>query len=132
MVFVDTSFLDAVANDRETRHADAVSILRGLEDVDLVTTTQVLGESWTLARKRLGHHAASGLIEGVRRSRLYTITHATADTEERAFRWLLRHDEREYSFVDAVSFETMREQRIDLAMTFDADFEAAGFQVLRA
>ena len=54
------------------------------------------------------------------------------DAEERALDWLLRHDEREYSFVDATSFETMRERGIETALAFDPGFGAAGFRMLRA
>ena len=39
---------------------------------------------------------------------------------------LRRHDEREYSFVDATSFVLMRLLRIRAALAFDGDFSAAG------
>jgi predicted nucleic acid-binding protein len=51
--------------------------------------------------------------------------------EEEAFRWLRRHDERPYSFVDATSFALMRSLRITEALAFDGDFAAAGFVELR-
>jgi predicted nucleic acid-binding protein len=53
------------------------------------------------------------------------------DLETAALRWLLRHDEREYSFVDATSFVLMRSPRIRDALAFDGDFTAAGFRELR-
>jgi predicted nucleic acid-binding protein len=43
-----------------------------------------------------------------------------------------RHDEREYSFVDATSFAVMRSLRIREALAFDGDFAAAAFVELRA
>ncbi len=49
-----------------------------------------------------------------------------------ALRWLGRHDEREYSFVDATSFALMRSLRIRDALAFGGDFTAAGFRELRA
>ncbi len=42
-----------------------------------------------------------------------------------------RHDEREYSFVDATSFAYMGARRIAEALAFDGDFAAAGFTELR-
>jgi predicted nucleic acid-binding protein len=42
-----------------------------------------------------------------------------------------RHDEREYSFVDATSFAVMRALRLRNALAFDGDFTAAGFVELR-
>ena len=52
--------------------------------------------------------------------------------EAQALRWLRRHDEREYSFVDATSFVLMRSLRAHEALAFDGDFSAAGFLELRA
>ena len=51
--------------------------------------------------------------------------------EEEALHWLRRHDERGHSFVDATSFAVMRSMRIEDVLTFDDDFAAAGFRVLR-
>lgn len=52
--------------------------------------------------------------------------------EEDAWHWLRRHDEREYSFVDATSFMVMKDLGIRDAFAFDGDFTAAGFHELRA
>lgn len=51
--------------------------------------------------------------------------------EDEALGWLRRHDEREYSFVDATSFAFMRAKGISEALAFDGDFAAAGFTELR-
>jgi predicted nucleic acid-binding protein len=51
--------------------------------------------------------------------------------EGKAWVWLRRHDERPYSFVDATSFQVMRERRLREALAFDQDFTAAGFTELR-
>ncbi len=54
------------------------------------------------------------------------------EAEQEALNWLRRRDEREYSFVDATSFATMRALRVVSALAFDGDFSAAGFVELRA
>ncbi len=51
--------------------------------------------------------------------------------ESEAWRWLRRHDERAYSFVDATSYAAMRHRRIREALASDGDFSAAGFIELR-
>ena len=132
MVFVDTSHVYALVNRREPRHRAAHAISERLARQELVTTNHVLGESWTLTNRRLGHAAACEVVRAIKRSPRYTVVHVDADAEDRAFEWLLRHDQREYSFVDATSFEMMRTLGIGEALAFDRDFEAAGFRTLRA
>jgi predicted nucleic acid-binding protein len=53
------------------------------------------------------------------------------DMEAEAWRWLRRHDERPYSFVDGTSFALMRRMRVREALAFDGDFAAAGFVEVR-
>jgi uncharacterized protein len=60
-----------------------------------------------------------------------TIHHIDETLEADAWRWLQRHDERDYSFVDATSFALMRRRRLREALAFDGDFSAAGFVELR-
>lgn len=96
----------------------------------LLTTNLVVGETWTFLRYRDGHRAAVAFIDELEsfRSVGKLAVHAvTADEESRAWRWLRRHDERAYSFVDAASFEVMRVRRLREALAFDNDFTAAGF-----
>lgn len=59
------------------------------------------------------------------------VARVSEELEEEALRWLRRHDEREYSFVDATSFAYMRARGIEEALAFDGDFAAAGFTELR-
>ncbi len=100
----------------------------------LLTTNLVLGETWTFLRAKDGHRSAVSFIDTVAdlESAGRFVVHAvTADEEDRAWRWLRRHDERVYSFVDATSFEVMRARRLREALAFDNDFAAAGFIELR-
>jgi predicted nucleic acid-binding protein len=59
------------------------------------------------------------------------VARVSEELEIEALDWLRRHDEREYSFVDATSFACMRARRITEALAFDGDFAAAGFTELR-
>jgi predicted nucleic acid-binding protein len=132
VVFVDTSHVYALIDRLDGRHHVAEALSERVRERGLLTTNHVLGESWTLTNRRLGHSAACEVVAAIRQSRRYTVVHVDSDAEKRAFEWLLRHDEREYSFVDATSFETMRGLGIREALAFDQDFEAAGFRTLRA
>ena len=132
MIFVDTSFLVAGLNPQDAHHSDAVALKPKLEGRRMVCTNHVVGETWTLTNRRYGHRAAVAIVNGLRDSARYEVVHVDERTEADAFAWLARHDEREYSFVDATSFGVMRARGIDDALAFDRDFEAAGFRTLRA
>ena len=131
MIFVDTSFWVALRNRRDALHEQAAQLLEQHQAGPLVTTNQVRGETWTFLRRRAGHRSAVGFLDSVERSPRVRVVMISEEMEGEALRWLRRHDEREYSFVDASSFATMRTMRIRDALAFDGDFAAVGFNELR-
>ena len=131
MIFVDTSFWVAYRNRRDSHHAEAVELLTTRAEDVLLTTNHVRGETWTYLRRRAGHRSAVGYLDALHSSRRVTVEYVEAKVEHDALGWLRRHDEREYSFVDATSFAVMRRRRLTEALAFDEDFSAAGFVELR-
>lgn len=130
MRFADTSFWYALQERRDRRHDEAREIVaRGPGRV--VTSNHVIGETWTLLRRRGGHRAAVGFLDRLGALPDCETVHVDQRTESDAWRWLRAHDEREYSFVDATSFALMRRMRIREALAFDGDFNAAGFVEVR-
>lgn len=130
MRFVDTSFWIALQSQPDRNHAAARSLLeRGIGP--LLTSNHVIGETWTLSRRRRGYAGAVEAIRAVRAVPTLTIVHVDPAEEQDAWRWLNRRGEREYSFVDATSFALMRRRRMREALAFDGDFSAAGFVELR-
>jgi len=131
VIFVDSSFWVALSNRRDPRHLEARALLERRADAGLVTSNHVRGESWTYLRRRAGHAAAVGFLDALERSPRLRVVVVDERLEQEALRWLRRHDEREYSFVDATSFATMRSLRLREALAFDGDYSAAGFVELR-
>lgn len=131
MIFVDTSFWVALRNRRDANHEQARKLLRRHADAALITSNQIRGETWTFLRRRAGHASAVDFLDAIERSPRLQLVPIEPDLESEALRWLRRHDEREYSFVDATSFALMRTRKIRGALAFDGDFEAAGFAELR-
>lgn len=126
MTFVDTSFWIALAARHDINHADAIAIWQ-TRPRQLTTSNHVLGETWTFLNRRYGHKAARTMVDSVRGSKDVSLRHIAAEAEDEAWSWLRKHDEREYSFVDATSFAFMRRHGITEALAFDGDFSAAGF-----
>jgi uncharacterized protein len=130
MIFADTSFWVAWRNGRDPRHEEAARLLHCINS-PILTTNHVRGETWTYLRRKAGHAAAVQFLDVLERSARVTVRSIPAQHEAEALTWLRYHDEREYSFVDATSFVTMRRLRIDQALAFDGVFSAAGFVELR-
>ncbi len=126
MRFVDTSFWVALRFRRDRRHPDARSLWESGPGA-LITSTLILGETWTFLRRRAGHAQAMQFYEAAVRMPSLTVARIDEGLEAEAWRWLRRHDERPYSFVDASSFAMMRRHRLREALAFDGDFAAAGF-----
>ena len=135
MKFADTGWWVAWALPSDGHHADALGMLERLgRSEQILTTNLVAGETWTFLRRKDSHRTALAFLD-----RLDTLTSAkrlvmhriTEDQEASAWDWLRRHDEREYSFVDATSFRVMRDRRLREALAFDQDFAAAGFVEVR-
>ncbi len=97
----------------------------------MITTIGVLGETWTFMRRRERHGAAVQAVRAVQASPRIAVVETPADVHDAAWHWLERHDEHEYSFVDAVSFEVMRRRRVREALAFDGDFTRAGYVEVR-
>jgi predicted nucleic acid-binding protein len=130
VTFVDTSFWAALAA-RADAHHEAAAALWHSHPRALVTSNHVVGETWTFLNRRHGHGVAVDFTASLRASSSLAVVHIAAQVEDEAWRWLRRHDEREYSFVDATSFTYMRRHKIAAAFAFDGDFAAAGFTEMR-
>jgi predicted nucleic acid-binding protein len=130
VTFVDSSFWIARFMPRDARHRDA-SRIPLLQVGRLITSSLVLGETWTFFRKRAGHARAMSWLDAVLATAGVRVERIDEALEDEAWRWLRVHDERPYSFVDATSFALMRKLRIGEALAFDGDFASAGFVELR-
>jgi uncharacterized protein len=131
LIFVDTSFWVALTNRRDARHEEAVALLQAHEGDLLITTNEVRGETWTFLRRRADHTTAVRFLDTLNTSPRVRLLRVSEPAEAEAEQWLRRRDDREYSWVDATSFATMRRLQTTQALAFDGDFSAAGFTELR-
>ena len=108
--YVDTSFWIALALRRDQNHGAALELWSdGLGG--LITSSLVVGETWTFIRRRGGHRLATIFLDSVDAHQSLIVRHVDEDVVEEAWEWLRRHDEKSYSFVDATSFALMRRLR---------------------
>lgn len=132
MIFADTSFLIAAMDDRDPRHELAIELLARASERRIVATNLIRGETWTWLRCKRWHRKAVEFLNSIGGDGQHIqVARVGESLEDEALEWLRRHDEREYSFVDATSFAYMRARGIEEALAFDGDFAAAGFTELR-
>ncbi|MHB8859967.1 MAG: type II toxin-antitoxin system VapC family toxin [Thermoleophilia bacterium] len=130
-VFVDTSAWFALESSKDRNHRRASELLPSLaRSRSLITSNHVLGESYTLMSRLLGHDAATGFIRSLNRSRRVEILFTPQEMEKKAYQLLQQYADQRFSFVDATSFVWMRKLRVREAFTFDQHFETAGFVAL--
>ena len=129
-VFVDTSGILAVLDERDEHHAAADScweeLLRDREA--LVTTSYVLIEACALVQSRLGLSAVRALRDEVHP--VFSVEWVTADLHDLGMDVLLTRQRRRLSLVDCVSFQAMRFLGITRAFALDHHFAEEGFEVI--
>ena len=132
MIFLDTGFLFALFYADDVHHARVREVLeryRGRSLADFViTTNHVVAETITLLRKKAGadprarHTLAVRVGQQLLAEVFGQVHHATVDEELAAFAYLARHQDKDYSFVDCLSFVIMERLGIREAFTVDGDF----------
>jgi predicted nucleic acid-binding protein len=129
--FVDTSAFYAVltnedaANERAARWLDDAS-KRG--DERLVTHSYVVVESIALIHRRLGNALVRTFIGDL--LPVCEVRFVDETLHERAIVAYLAGLSRRSTFVDRVSFELMRSERIVRAFSFGGDFAREGFETV--
>jgi predicted nucleic acid-binding protein len=125
VIFVDTSFFVALLDPRDKNHAravDAIEQFKGRRPSDqLLTTNNVVPETITVARYEAGHHLAvrAGECSTPRSSPEFTPRRLR---RRRAFEYLKKYADKEYSAVDCPSFVVMEQLGIHDVLAFDSDF----------
>jgi predicted nucleic acid-binding protein len=131
-IFVDSSAWFALLDADDSDHTTALRRFGRATDQrrPLVATNHVLGETYTLARRRLGNRAALAFLQQTRDDPLVQRVFVSEAWEEQAERLLAQYDDQPFSYVDATSFVTMRQLHIQEVLTFDRDFLIAGFRLV--
>ena len=127
---MDTSALIALLDRADPRHEAVRSTFLDLADRELVTHGYVVAETLAVARRRFGVAGVIALLDDL----LPVLAvlpvepslHASAQARYRASL------PSGTSFVDQVSFGVMTQEAIDTAFALDADFVAAGVEVIPA
>ena len=135
-MFVDSTFLVARYDRSDKFHERAKRFLQTHasdphDRLRLVLNDYIFDESvTTLLYRTRSHDVARTAGESIRSSRTTETLPVPRGMVERAWALFLSRPDKLWSFTDCVAFVMMKDLRISTALTFDHNFEEAGFAVL--
>ena len=128
-VFVDTSFVIALINDKDQYFHQAQALSYQFENSQLLTTDAVLLEIGNALAKDFRKEAIETIrvLRGGNNTEVIKIDQATF---EKGFEAYEKYEDKSWGLVDCISFTVMWESGVTEALTFDKDFEQAGFRII--
>jgi len=128
-VFVDTSFVLALINERDQYHQQAEALSFEFEQSFLITTVAVLLEIGNALAKDF-RQEANTVIRLLRSSARVDVVQIDERLLEKALEIYEKYNDKTWGLVDCLSFIVMGERGLTDVLTFDKDFSAAGFSVV--
>ena len=130
-VFVDTSAFYAIANADDVRHESAVSVWRSLIDDGelIVTSNYVIVETTALLQNRHGVPAVANPMENLLSVVLAHWVDAPLHSAA-ASALVAAEGKGSPSLVNCVSFEIIRQLKVDGVFAYDRHFAGRGFKMV--
>ncbi|AFY31512.1 type II toxin-antitoxin system VapC family toxin [Calothrix sp. PCC 7507] len=131
-VFLDTSFAIALSAPDDDLHQRAAQWAGLLETAGtrLVTTQAVMLEIGNALSKQPHRHGAVILLNALAADSHVEIVPLSQQLYDRAFQLYCERSEKEWGFIDCVSFIVMQYSGITEALTANEHFQQAGFRAL--
>ncbi len=129
-IFVDTSFVIALINDKDQYYDQAQSLSYEFDNSPLVTTDAVLLEIGNALARDFRKEAIE-VIKVLRSGKNTDVIEIDASLFDKGLEIYEKYDDKDWGLVDCISFVVMWERRITEVLTFDSDFEQAGFTILK-
>lgn len=129
-VFVDTSAFLSILDKDDINHEKAKKIWIELvtTGADLVSNNYILVETFALVQHRLGMKAVAIFVDDI--LPVVNIQWVDEVSHKTGVAALLAASRKALSFVDCISFETMRHHGLKTAFTFDSHFREYGFKCI--
>jgi predicted nucleic acid-binding protein len=131
-VFVDTAGFLALWDASDEYHERAVRLQSELlrRKRRFLTTDYIIDETTTLLLVRHSHAAAADFLATTLESKTLHLEWIDSERFHAAAELFRRHNDKEWSLTDCVSFALMRELKIQDSFTTDHHFTQAGFNPL--
>ncbi len=127
--FVDTVFIVALLNERDTYHQRASELADVFDNRPLVTTDAILLEIGNSLSRNFKREAIE-VIDHFLNSQEIEIVRLTPQLFAQSYELYRSYLDKEWGLVDCLSFTVMRQMNITSVLTFDQHFVQAGFTAL--
>ncbi|HEV7743505.1 MAG TPA: PIN domain-containing protein [Pyrinomonadaceae bacterium] len=128
-VFVDTSFVVALVNEKDQNHSLALDPTERFTEQRFVTTDAILLEIGNALSRNFKRESVE-IIEDFLTSDDVQVIHLHPLPFRQAFDLYKSRSDKMWGLIDCVSFVTMKELGIIDALSADKHFEQAGFNIL--
>lgn len=128
-IFLDTSFVIALINERDQYHRQAEALSYKFENSALITTGAVLLEIGNALAKDFRTEAAR-VIKVLTGSTKIEVAEINAKLLDKGLAVYEKYADKRWGLVDCISFVVMWEAKLTEVLTFDEDFSQAGFAVV--
>jgi uncharacterized protein len=128
-IFVDTSFVVALINERDQYHERALELADRYDGQLLIVTDVVLLEIANALARGYKTEAVQ-VIEDLISSDDVEVVRLSSELFNQAFELYKTCQDKTWGLVDCISFIVMQSRNIRTALTFDQYFVQAGFQAL--
>jgi predicted nucleic acid-binding protein len=129
-VLVDTSFIIALINDKDQYYDQAQALSYKFDNSSLITTDAILLEVGNALAKHFRQEAIE-VIRVLRSGENTEVVEIDARLFEQGLDTYERYGDKDWGLVDCISFVVMWDRGISEVLTFDSDFEQAGFTILK-
>ena len=131
-VFLDSAYLIALAQPGDEHHIKSreISVWLHTTRTRIVTSRAVLLEIGSALCKVRFRPAATRLVESLEKSPLVEIVPLTEELCKAGWVMFQQRLDKEWSWVDCISFVVMHDRGLRQALTTDEHFEQAGFIAL--
>jgi predicted nucleic acid-binding protein len=129
MIFLDTSYLLALVQPRDSLHTRAQAWAKALKE-PLVVTEYILWELLNALSAPLDRPKAHAVVQQLQSAGDCEMVPASAQLWQTGLQFHHARSDKEWSFTDGISFLVMTKRHVHKALTYDHHFEQAGFEAL--
>jgi len=132
LIFVDTSALIALGNQRDSFHSQAIRIDRDIRKTrkHYVTTSAILLELGNSFSQQHLRATAAHIITSIQESKRWTLVHMDKEFFAEGVTLFNRMTDKEWGLVDCTSIIIAKKMGIAEVFSTDHHFEQAGFSIL--